>query len=154
LALLSLFIKRYPDDFDKDISLNNLASWGEVFCIDYWEEYAESILLPVMQTLELPAYWISHIANEKSLPLRKAFLRALSLLAREKDTSVDEVLGMLEPFLDESSSDARQVLVSIFEAVAAIDQKRLSLFMMESEKGAGLNRQTLLGIVRAKIKEK
>jgi len=143
LALLELFIKTYPDDFDSEISLEELTDWGERFCQDMWKEFGRAILAQVMRTRSMPAVWIDKIADEERAPFRKAFAIALVDLAKLKSMPLDRSLGLLEYFLDEPNADIREILVAAFGHIQKRDPERLHYYINEFENGAGSYRKAL-----------
>jgi hypothetical protein len=153
VALLELFLKNYPDDFDRNISLDNLVEWGGKVCEKHWKEYGRAVLLQVMRSRSIPAEWIDKVADETNAPVRKAFALALGELAKKKGVKLERILGVLEYFLDDPDPDVRDILLVAFEEVSKRDPERLHYYMTEFERGAGSFRLALFKAVRDKLKE-
>jgi hypothetical protein len=151
IALLELFIKTYPDEFDQFISLDDIAYWGEKAGAELWKEYGKSVIFPIIRSRSIPAQWIDLISDESKTTVRKSFAIALGELAKKKSVKLERILGMLEYFLDEPDKDVRNLLLVVFEQVDQRDPERLHYFMTEFERGAGSFRLALFKTAREKI---
>ena len=153
IELMGLFIEKYPEDFDRDITLEDLIFYGNAFSKVEWKEFGNTVLLNVVKSRKLPAWWIDRVADEESEGLRKAFALALLKLAKVKKPDLDRLLGMLEYFIDEPSLEVREILAEVFLAIHEADPERLHYFMNEFQKGAGSSRLALFRAVREKTKK-
>ena len=151
LALLRLFVKRFPDDFDRDVSLDDLIEYGVKLCRPHWKDFGRQILLPVLKRRSVPSEWIDRIADEESKPLRQAFAIALEELGKRKRIPLERTLGILRYFLDDPSVDVRDGLVKALKRIGERDPERLHYFLAAHEEGAGSNRLALIGATRESL---
>jgi hypothetical protein len=148
IALLSLFISKYPSDFDNDLKLEDLATYGTKLCTVHFVDFGRNVLYPLLASRSVPAAWIDKIADEETLELRRAFVVALGELAKRKSNPVERILGILRYFLDEPSADGRKNVAAVLQKIAGRDPERVHYFMTEHEKGAGSNRLALFKATR------
>ena len=151
MALLREFIRKYPEDFDRDVSLDKLIEWGKKIARERWGVYGREIFYPIMKVRELPAVWIDKIADEEPFSLRLAFIMALKLLARLRKYPLDRLLGMIMYFIDDPDRSARIQLVNVFAEIAKRDSERLHYFLKDHESGAGSHRRALIHDTRKKL---
>ncbi len=148
LALLRLFIRMHPDDFDSDINLEDLIKHGNRLCRPHWKNFGREILFPIMKLRSLPAVWIDRIADEQAKPLRLAFVIAMEEMAKRKRIPISRILGILQYFLDEPDQEVRENIVKVMHRLALRDSERLHYFLIEHEKGAGTFRMVLIARTR------
>jgi len=154
LALLSVFIRRFPDDFDRDLTLENLIRYGNLMSKSHWKEFGKEILYLVMRERSAPAVWIDRISDEESEMLRRSYAVALKEMARRKSVPLERTLGILTYFLDEPARSVRDILVVAMKFVADRDPERLHYFLVAHEKGAGSYRTALISAVRESLESR
>lgn len=148
VALLKIFIEKYPDDFDHELSLDEIIEYGNVLSRSHWKDYGRHVLYPMLELRSVPAVWVDRISDEETVGLRKAFAEALHELAKRKRNPLERILGMMKYFLDEPSAEARKRLAKALKRVGIRDAERLHYFLAQHEAGAGMNRIALFAATR------
>jgi hypothetical protein len=151
VGLLKAFIDKYQADFDRDLSLDRLIEYGNDLCRENWNGFGRRVLYPMLEKRSVPAVWIDRIADEESVPLRKAFVEALHELAKRKRNPLERILGMMTYFLDEPDGGVRKRLAKAMKAVGMRDPERLHYFLAQYEEGAGTNRLALIAETKEKL---
>ena len=148
VGLLKAFIDKYPEDFDRDLSLDKMIEYGTDLCRSNWKDFGRQVLYPMLEKRSVPAVWVDRIADEESTQLRQAFAEALHELAKRKRNLLERILGMMMYFLDEPDAEARKRLAKAMKAIGMRDPERLHYFLTNHEEGAGTNRLALIAQTR------
>jgi len=151
VALISGHIKKHADDFDRDMSLENLVEYGNQLCKYHSKEFGREVLYQVLCERSVPAHWIDRIADEETSGLREAFVVALQELAGRKKRDLDRIFGMTAYFMDDPVPSVRDELVKLFAKIAERDSERLHYFLVDFSDNAGTARMGIIGAVKAHL---
>jgi hypothetical protein len=154
LMLLMLFLGNYHEDFDKDLSLNDLITYGNQLCRDFPDDFGKDILYIVFRARSLPAVWIDRVADEESAGLRKAFMTAIDEMAKRKSYPLDRIFGYLEYFLDDPDASVRDLVIKAMKRVYGREPESLHYFLTAHESGAGSSRTAIIAQARKFSEEK
>ncbi len=151
IGLLKQFIEMYPSDFDKDLNHDDLYDYGTSLTNPYWKNFGRYVLYPIMKLRGVPAIWIDRIADEGPVSLRQSFVQALEELAKRKSNPLDRILGILRYFIDDPSTEVRDLLIRIAKIIGKRDVELFHYFLMEHETGAGSHRLAYIKAAREAV---
>jgi len=148
LALLKLYVKLNPDDFDKDLTLEDIVAFGNILSNPHWADYGHHVLYEVLKNREVTSEWVDDIADEGTKNLRLAFATALVELAKRKSIPESRTLGMCVYFIDQPEVEVRDMVAEALAEIGKRDPEKLHYFLAEQEQGAGGYRKALIAFVR------
>ena len=151
VALLGYFIESRPDDFDRNIKLDDLIKYGNKLCELWWKDFGRGVLYKVLLIRQAPAIWVDKIADEETEGLRKAFVIAIEDLAKRKKNPLDRILGLAAYFIDDPSTAVREQMLKVLTWVGKRDKERLHYFLVDFQDGAGSHRLAMFKAVRENL---
>ena len=151
VALLGYFIESRPDDFDRNVKLDDLIEYGNKLCELWWKDFGRGVLYKVLLIRQTPAIWVDKIADEETEGLRKAFVIAIEELARRKKNPLDRILGLAAYFIDDPSAAVREQMVKVLTWVGKRDKERLHYFLVDFRESAGSHRLAMFKAVRENL---